>query len=100
MSLKDDLLSGKQSLGIWGLGYIGYSSMAYFAKNGVSCLGTDIMKSRIDSINCGKGTIVNMNYWLGFDVNPLIKRKLMKATLDWKELKDCTVQLVAVPTEK
>jgi UDP-N-acetyl-D-mannosaminuronate dehydrogenase len=50
-NIKEKLKNGEYRIGIWGLGYIGYSSMAYFAKNGVSCIGTDIKKLRIDNIN-------------------------------------------------
>jgi len=30
-ALKEELKTGKKIIGVWGLGYIGYSSMAYFA---------------------------------------------------------------------
>ena len=60
MKLRNELLEGKKKLGIWGLGYIGYSTIAYFSKHGVACLGTDISQDRIDSINKGKGTISNI----------------------------------------
>lgn len=102
MQLKQDLKKGLKRVGIWGCGYIGYSSMAYFAKNGVSCLGTDTIAERVDNINTtGKCVIPNMEYWLAFDVKPLIQSKLMKATLEWKELinEDIGVHLVAIPTE-
>jgi UDP-N-acetyl-D-mannosaminuronate dehydrogenase len=44
MTFKEDLLEGKKRVGIWGLGYIGYSSMANFASRGVSCIGTDVLR--------------------------------------------------------
>jgi nucleotide sugar dehydrogenase len=42
-----------------------------------------------------------MEYWLGFDVAPLVKSKLMYATLNWEELirPDVPVHLICVPTE-
>ncbi|MBW2987972.1 nucleotide sugar dehydrogenase [Candidatus Woesearchaeota archaeon] len=101
--LRKKLLSGEKKIGIWGLGYIGFSSMAYFAKEGVSCIGTDIIKERVDRINTvGKSHLPNMDFWLGFDTLPLVKSKLMYATTDWKELicEDVAVHLVAIPTER
>ena len=101
--LRKQLKEGKKKIGIWGLGYIGYSSMAYFAKAGIKCIGTDVIQKRVDDINtAGKCVIPNMDYWLAFDVAPLVKSRLMYATTDWNELmnRDIAVHLIAVPTEK
>ena len=102
MELKDKLRHGKKKIGIWGLGYIGFSSMAYFARAGVTCIGTDKTKHRVDDVKNGKATIANLDFWIGFDTVPLAKGGLMNATLDWKELikEDIAVHLVAIPTEK
>ncbi|MCG2782455.1 MAG: nucleotide sugar dehydrogenase [Candidatus Altiarchaeales archaeon] len=101
-ALKEELKTGKKIIGVWGLGYIGYSSMAYFARAGVNCIGTDVTEHRVDDVNHGRQTIPNMDYWLGFDVKPLAKAGLMKATLNWEELLDerVGVHLVSIPTEK
>ncbi|RLG57820.1 MAG: hypothetical protein DRN83_00805 [Hadesarchaea archaeon] len=101
-SIKEQLKSGEKKVGIWGLGYIGYSSMAHFAKNGVKCLGTDIVEEKVNAVNEGRIAIPNMEFWLGFDVKPLAEAGLMKATTDCKELinNDVPVQLICVPTEK
>jgi len=101
--LRKKLKDGEKRIGIWGLGYIGYSSMAYFAREGVNCIGFDVIKSRVDNINTsGKCVIPNIEYWLGFDVVPLIKSKRMYSTYNWKELfaDDVAVHLVTIPTEK
>ena len=101
-SLKHELTNGKKNLGIWGIGYIGYSSMANFAKNGVKCLGTDIVKDVVNNVNRGKIAIPNMEYWLGFDVQPLAAAGLMRATVNWHELisSNTGVHLICIPTEK
>lgn len=101
-SLKLQLKSGEKKIGVWGLGYIGYSSMANFAKNGVKCLGTDVVEEKVKAVNEGRIAIPNMEYWLGFNVKPLADAKLMRATTNWKELisKDVPVHLVCIPTEK
>ena len=102
MNLKEDLKTGKKSLGVWGLGYIGFSSIAYFARAGVACIGTDIAEQRIKDVNQGKVTIPNFQYWLGFDVKRLAGDGMMKATSNWQELidKDVAVHLITIPTEK
>ncbi len=101
MDLKEQLKVGRKKLGIWGLGYIGFSSMAYFAKAGVVCLGTDVREDTVRDVNRGKATIPNLDYWLGFDTVSLTEEKIMQATLDWKELisNDVAVHLITVPTE-
>lgn len=101
MTLKHDLKTGKKKLGVWGLGYIGFSSIAYFARAGVTCLGTDPFQQRVDDVNQGKATITNLDFWLGFDTQPLAKDKRMSATTRWEDLvqSDVAVHLIAVPTE-
>jgi nucleotide sugar dehydrogenase len=102
VNIKQELLNGDKVLGIWGLGYIGFSSMAYFAKAGVRCLGTDIFESRVSDVNKGVAEIPNLNYWLAFDTQQLAKSGLMRATTDWTKLidKDVIVHLITVPTER
>ena len=100
-SLKEQLLHGEKIVGIWGLGYIGFSSMAYLAKAGVTCLGTDVRETRIMDVSKGKPEIPNLEYWIAFNTKQLAKAGLMKATLDWKKLIDnkVAVHLITVPTE-
>lgn len=97
-----DLKDNKKMLGVWGLGYIGYSSIAYFAKEGIRCLGTDIDETKVESVNLGKTQLPNVDQWLGFDTAPLAKAGMMQATTNWKELisNDVNTHLVCVPTEK
>jgi len=102
MTLKEKLLNGERLIGIWGVGYIGYSSMAHFASKGVKCLGVDVAVEKVEQINKGDLPIQNIEYWLGFDTKPLVKSGLMRATTDWIELisKDIPVHLICIPTEK
>jgi len=101
-TLAEQLRSGKKIIGVWGTGYIGFSTMANFAANGVKCVGTDISQSTVDLINHGKVPVSNMDYWLGFDVRPLVGSSMIRATANWKELirNEVGVHMVAVPTEK
>jgi len=100
--IRELLLAGEKRIGLWGTGFIGYSSMAHFARNGVRCYGTDVMKDKIEALNKGEIAIPNIEYWLGFDVKPFAERGLMGGTLEWRELltEETPVHLVCIPTEK
>ncbi len=100
--IRKQLLSGQKKVGVWGTGYIGYSSMAYYASRGVACIGTDVSKRVADDINSGRMPVPNLEYWLGFDVEPLTRNGMIRATTDWKELisHEIALHLLAVPTEK
>lgn len=102
ISLKEQLRMGTRRVGIWGLGYLGFSSMAHFAREGVSCIGTDPLEERVEDVNRGRTAIPGLDMWLGFDTQPLAEAGLIRATMDWKELvaEDIAVHLVAVPTER
>ena len=106
MNLAKELKGGKRGIAIWGVGYIGYSSMAHFARVGIRCLGYDVNEERVKQINeNGKikpSNLPNIDFWLGFDVAPLFLDGLIKATHNYKDLitNEYLVHLVAVPTEK
>lgn len=89
-------------VGVWGLGYIGLSTAAYMAQRGVKCVGVDVIKSRVDSVNAGKHFMPGMDYWLGFDIKPMVDEGLITATEDWRNLidREILVHLIGVPTER
>jgi nucleotide sugar dehydrogenase len=96
------LLIGERHIGVWGTGFIGYSTMAYFANNGVKCIGYDIDIERVNEINDGDMPIsYDMESWLGFGTAPLVEEGLLKATNDHDELfeSNVPVHFVSVPTE-
>ena len=102
MNLKQELLNGTKYMGIWGIGYIGFSSMANFAAKGVRCIGTDIDQRKVNEVNKGNMPIENIEFWLGFNTKPFASTGMMRATTDWKELisKEVAVHLLCIPTEK
>lgn len=101
-SLREQLLNGNKAIGVWGLGFIGYSSMANFALAGVRCIGTDIDEHRVDCVNRGTVPVPNIEYWLGFDPKMLSMSRMMRATTEWADLisRDIAVHLICIPTEK
>jgi len=100
--LLHDLEIGNKKIAIWGAGYIGYSTMAFYAKKGIQTICYDVDRQKVSDINNAKINLPNIEYWLGFDVKPLIRSRLMYATTEWKRLisDEVAVHFVCVPTEK
>src|SRR5688500_10655585 len=76
------LLQGTHKVAVWGAGYIGFSTLAYFARRGVGGIAVDVRPARVDAINRGDLEVVGLADWLGFDVKPLTARGLIRATTD------------------
>ena len=102
MKYKNLLKSKKFKVAVWGTGYIGLSTMVYFAKKKIKCVGFDINKKKIDKINSGSLPLEDLKKWFGFDITGLVKQKYLKATSDYKTLitEDFLVHFIAIPTEK
>lgn len=96
------LHAGEYKIGVWGTGFIGFSTMAYFANEGVACVGYDIDAEVVKKINAGRIPIDNLQYWLGFETEQLVEDGLMRGTTDHEELiaTDTPVHFVSIPTEK
>jgi nucleotide sugar dehydrogenase len=97
------LLSNRDyKIGVWGAGYIGYSTMAYFARRGVATLATDVSPARVDAVNRANMEVIGLKDWLGFDVSGPTEDGLLKATLNHEELLNgqVLVHFIAIPTEK
>ena len=75
MNYKKFLKSKKYKIAVWGTGYIGLSTMAYFAKKKIKCLGYDINKEKIEKINAGILPIPELKEWFGFDIKDVVKNK-------------------------
>jgi len=100
-SLRTLLVDGKARLGVWGCGYIGFTSMINFAKEGIYVIGYDVDNKVVKSIKAGQSHIPNLDFWIGYHIDLLVK-KMIKVTTDWQDMmaEDIRVHLIAVPTEK
>ena len=102
MNYKSLLKSKKFKIAVWGTGYIGLSTMVYFAKKRIKCIGYDINKEKIKKINSGTLPLEDLRKWFGFDIRGLVKQNYLKATFNYKNLitKEFLVHFIAIPTEK
>ncbi len=96
------LKSKKRRIGVWGTGYIGFSTMVFFAKQGVKVCGYDISREKVDIINRGGYILKELKTWLNMPVKPLVDKGLLSATDDYNDFneKDVLVHFIAIPTEK
>lgn len=96
------LLENKCRVGVWGSGYIGFTTAINFAINGVETLCYDISAPVIEKLKKGEVNIPNLEYWIGFPIKPLINRGLLGATSRLRDMKSpkVKVHMIAVPTER
>ena len=102
MNYQKLLKSKKFKIAVWGTGYIGLSTMVYFSKKRIKCVGFDINKEKIKKINSGVLPLADLRNWFGFDIKNLVKSNYLKATTNYKNLitEDFLVHFIAIPTEK
>lgn len=102
MNYKDLLKSKKFKIGVWGTGYIGLSTMVYFSKKNIKCVGYDIDKKKVKKINSGIIPLADLESWFGFDIKNLVKKGYLKATSNSSDLvsEEFLAHFIAVPTEK
>ena len=101
-NFKNLLKSKKYKIAVWGTGYIGLSTMAYYSKKKIKCIGYDIDKSKVKKINRGVLPISELRDWFGFDIKKLVKQNFLKATNNLADLEDTQIlaHFIAIPTEK
>ena len=102
MNYKKLLKSKNFKVAVWGTGYIGLSTMVYFSKKKIKCVGYDIDKSKIKKINSGILPLPDLKNWFGFDIKQLVKQNFLSATSEYKDLisEKFLVHFIAIPTEK
>ena len=102
MNYKSLLKSKKYKIAVWGTGYIGLSTMVYFAKKKIKCVGYDINKEKVKKINSGTLPLEDLRKWFGFDIKGLVKQNYLKATSNYKNLitEDFLAHFIAIPTER
>ena len=102
MNYKNLLKSKKFKIGVWGTGYIGLSTMVYFSKKNIKCVGFDINKEKVRKINSGVIPLKDLEKWFGFNIKKMVNNGYLKATTNPRDLisEKFIVHFIAVPTEK
>jgi nucleotide sugar dehydrogenase len=97
---RDCMVNDPVKIAVFGTGYIGFSTLAWFSKANAECYGIDIDQSKVDAINRGEAPVGGIAPLLpegGF--NP----KRVSATTSWRtvvERQDIDAFFIAVPTER
>lgn len=89
--LYDELITKKTSLSLIGLGYVGMPIAVEFAKKGISVIGFDLNKEKIEMYKNG----IDPTREVG---DEMISNSTVFFTSDEKELKRAKFHIVAVPT--
>ena len=102
MNYRNKLISGEKKIAVWGTGYIGLSTMAYFSKKKINCIGYDVDEKKVKNINKGILPIKELKEWFGFEIKSMVRSKHLKATNNIIKLHDenICVHFIAIPTEK
>jgi len=90
MSLYDDIKSGKESLSLVGLGYVGMPIAVAFAKK-INVIGFDLNKEKIAAYKAGKDATKEVG-------DEAIKESKVFFTSDPSDLQKAKFHIVAVPT--
>ena len=91
MSVYSDLKENKIKLSLVGLGYVGMPIAVAFANEGISVIGFDTNKNKIETYKSG----VDPTLEVGDEV---IKKTTVEFTSDAKKLREAKFHIVAVPT--
>ena len=92
--LVQRLLFGESRIVIFGAGYIGYSTAAFYAKKGVESLLIDIDEAKVEKINKGEPPYPELQGWLGFNVTTV--SHLIEASTQWEQVLDDDVEVVFI----
>lgn len=91
MSLFEKILKKEERLSLVGLGYVGMPIAVEFAKKGISVIGFDLNKAKIELYKSG----VDPTKEVG---NEIISKSTVMWTSDEKDLRKAKFHIVAVPT--
>ena len=93
--LKKLILERKAKIGIVGLGYVGLPLAAEFGKGGFQVTGFEVDQQKVRDIRDAESYIPDVPTE---EVAKLVKKGLLKATLDFAGLKKMDAVIICVPT--
>ena len=95
MQLRQKLADKKSIHSIIGLGYVGLPLAVEFAKAGLTTVGIDIVRDKIDMVNAGTSYIGDV---AGEELARVVSEGTLRASDDFGELKDADTINICVPT--
>lgn len=96
MPISIDRIKSKNiTVGIVGLGYVGFPLALVFAEAGVKVIGFDIDETKVKAIAEGQSYIRHINHGRLQNVK---KNHQFSATSDYKHVSDCDAVIICVPT--
>jgi UDP-N-acetyl-D-glucosamine dehydrogenase len=99
MYLKEQLLTkikeNKVKVGIIGLGYVGLPLAVTFAKAGITVLGFDTNRRKVELIEKGENYIKDIK---DEDLKKVVAGKHLNATDDARRISECDAIIICVPT--
>ncbi|MCX7994608.1 MAG: nucleotide sugar dehydrogenase [candidate division WOR-3 bacterium] len=93
--LKKLIKTKKAKVGIIGMGYVGLPLALELCRCGFKTIGIDIDKERVDKINSGISFIDDVPEE---ELAKFVKQKMIRATTDYRILKDVDIIMICVPT--
>lgn len=85
----------KMKVAIVGLGYVGLPLSLQFARSGVSVVGLDVDKAKVDSLSRGESYIKHIH---AVDIQRELKAGSFSASADFSEVKKVDAVIICVPT--
>ncbi|MFY0741926.1 nucleotide sugar dehydrogenase [Solibacillus silvestris] len=93
--LQNKLATGKATIGVVGLGYVGLPLAVEKAKAGFKVIGFDVQKEKVDMVNKGINYIGDV---IPTDLEELVNNGQLKATSDYKFMGEVDAIAICVPT--
>lgn len=97
-TLQTKIKDKTANVAVIGLGYVGLPVACIFARAGFNVTGIDVKQSQIEAINAGHSPIQGKEPGLAELLTTVVKNGKLKATPDYKQLKQTDIILVAVDT--
>ena len=103
MNYASELKFKKRKIAVWGCGFIGLSTALHYANKGIRVVGFDIDQQVVNSLKNKKIHIHNIESWMGFSIERIIKSKLIHFTNEIEDIlsdENIICHFISVPTEK
>lgn len=96
MPITMERIIGKEiTIGVIGMGYVGFPLSLTFVESGVKVIGFDIDQSKVTALNQGKSYIRHINH---DRLQKAIQTNRLSATADFSRAAECDALIICVPT--